>query len=321
MAKKHFKIIFAFLILVISFHGISSAFWVWTPKTKTMINPKFAVKDSPREQYDWAMHFYKNTDFKRSADEFVRLVVYYPDSDLAPEAQYYAGRSYEEMGKYYFAYKSYQKTVEEYPYTVRMEEIIQREYNIANIFQTEETPKLMELELSESMVRAVEIYGKIVENMPYGIYADKSLYKMAECYRRMMKYDEAVESYEKIINDYPDSKLAPEAKYQLAYTRYEASLAPEYDQESTESALREFKQISKTTPVPAIAREAEKVLDELKAKRSESILKVAEFYEKRSKYRSAIIYYNDIIGKFPGSEPAKYAQERIDHLKTRIKDQ
>ena len=320
MVRKTVLVIGILAVLTLSIEHTSHAFWVWTPKSKTLVNPKWAAKDTPREQFDWAMQFYKANDFKRAAEEFVRLTDSFPDSDLAPEAQYYAGRAYEEQGKYYFAYKNYQKTLDDYPYTKRMEEILEREYNIANIFQTEETPKLMELELSISMDRAVEIYKKIVENAPFGEYADKSLYKMAECYRRMMKYKEAIDAYEKIIKDYPESRLVPEAKYQLAYTRYEASLAPEYDQESTEEALKEFKQIKKTTAVPAIAEEAEKVLDELKTKKANSIMKIAEFYEKRGKYKSAVIYYKDVTGKFSGTSVAEEAQKRIDRLQKRIKD-
>ena len=320
MYKRRLIIGFVACLIVISFAGNSYAFWIWTPKSKTMINPKFAVKDTPREQYDLAMRFFKQKDFKRAADEFSRLTAYYPDSDLAPESQYYAGRAYEEQAKYYYAFQNYQKTLDHYPYTRRMEEIIKREYNIANIFQEKETPKLMILELSVYLDRAATIYAKIVENAPFGEYADKSLYNMAECYRRMLKYKEAVESYERIINDYPDSKLVPEARYQLAYTKYEASLSPEYDQGSTEQALEDFQRISKSTPVPAIAKEAQDVLKKLRERKAESDFRVAEFYEKRKKYRSALIYYTDVVEKFPNTEAARLSEERIEIIKKRIKD-
>lgn len=319
--KKKLNLILVLLISFILFiEGTSYGFWLWRPTNKTFINPKYAVKDSPQEQYDWAMRFFKQNDFPRAADEFVKLVDYYPDSDLAPEAQYFAGRSYEELGKYLFAYQNYQKTIDDYPYTKRMDEIIERQYNIANMFQTKDSSKLMEMELTLSIDRAIMIYNKIVENSPFSVYADKSLYRAAECYRRTAKYDKAIESYEKIINDYPDSKLVPEAKYQLAFTKYEASLNPEYDQESTEQALKEFKQISETTAVPAIAKESEKVFNELREKKADSQLKVAQFYEKQGKYRSAIIYYKEVVGKFPATEAAKHAKEKVEILKKRIKE-
>lgn len=297
----------------------SSAFWIWTPKSKTMVNPKFAAKDSPREQFEWGMRFFKQNDFKRAAEEFIRLTKSYPDSDVAPEAQYYAGRAFEENGKYYFAFQHYQKTIDNYPYTDRMEEIIEREYNIANIFQTKESPKLMALELSQSLDRAVDIYGKVVDNAPFGKLADKALFKKAESYRRMLKYREAIESYDRIVKDYPDSKLVPEAKYQLAYTRYEASLDPEYDQESTEEALAEFEQISRNTSVPTIAREADRLLEELKNRKANSIIRVAEFYEKQKKYTSAIVYYKEVTNKFSSTDAAEFARERIKTLKEKVK--
>lgn len=316
---KYFRI-FITVIAMISFSaGYANAFWIWTPQEKKAINPKYAVKDSPREQFQWALRFYEQGDFKRASEEFIRLVNSYPDSDIAPESQYYAGRSYEEQGKYWFAYQSYQKLAENYPYTDRMDEVIKREYNIANILQNAESPKLMELELSLSMDRAATIYGKIVENSAFGPYAVKSLYNMAECYRKMQRYDKAIEAYERIINDYPDSDMVPEAKYQLAYTRYEASLAPEYDQGSTDEALREFKDISKNTPVPSIKKEATKVLDELKVKKAESIMNIGNFYERQRKYKAALIYYQDVVNRFDGTPSAEVAREKVEKIKQRMK--
>ncbi len=199
-----------------------------------------------------------------------------------------------------------------------MEEIITREYNIANIFQTKESSKLMDLELSVSLERAVEIYTKVVDNSPFGVLADKALYKSAECYRRMNKYNEAIDAYERIVNDYPESELVAEAKYQLAYTKYEASLDAQYTQESTEDALKEFEQIKKNTPVPQIAQEAGVMLDELKKRKADSILNIAHFYERQKKYASAVMYYKDVVGKFPGTDVAAQAQSKIDELEKKV---
>ncbi|NQT32819.1 MAG: outer membrane protein assembly factor BamD [Candidatus Omnitrophica bacterium] len=319
MRKKSILTIFIIILFLLSFENSAYGFWLWTPKSGTLVNPKYAVKDSPQDQFDWAMRFFKLNDFKRSADEFMRLTKYYPDSDLAPDAQYYAGRSYEELGKYYAAFINYQKTIDNYPYTRRMNEIIRREYNIANIFQTTEVHKVLDMELSLALDRAITVYNKIVENAPFGEYADKSLYKMAECYRRAKKYKKALEAYERLMSDYPESDLVTEARYQFAYTKYEASLDPEYDQESTEEALREFQQIAKTTAIPAVAEEAEKVFDELKEKKAESEFKIAKFYERGGKYKSALIYYNEIVGKFPGTKAGEEAAERITYLKEKVK--
>jgi len=319
--KKNILSVFIFItIFTLQTYEVCHAFWIWRPKEKGIVNPKFAAKDSPGEQFEYAMRFFKKKEFKRAAEEFVRLTDKYKDSDIAPESQYYAGRAYEEIGKYWFAYENYQKTLKNYPYTKRMEEIIEREYNIANIFQTKHAPKLVgNLELNTALDKAVAVYKKIVENSSYGKFADKSLFKMAECYRRQRKYNEAIDTYEILLTDYPNSKLLQEAKYQLAYTTYEASLDPDYAQESTDDALTKFERIARSTAIPAIAEEADKALDLLRNRKAESLMNVAVFYEKQRKYKSALIYYKEILSKYPDTDAAGQAKDKTAHLEKRIK--
>ncbi|MBF0216906.1 MAG: outer membrane protein assembly factor BamD [Candidatus Omnitrophica bacterium] len=315
-----FPVIAVFSISLFAFEDVSSAFWIFSPGDKSVVNPKYAVKDTPEEQFDWAMRFFNNQDFKRAAEEFVRLTEAYKDSDVAPEAQYYAGRSFEELGKYYFAFQNYQKTVEKYPFTNRLKEIVEREFNIAKIFQYKEAPRLMELELNDALMKAVEIYRKVVENRTFGEFADKALYNMAECYRRMLKYSEAMDAYNQLITDYPRSPLIDESKYQLAYTTYEASLDPDYDQLSTDKALEKFRTIAQTTPIPNIAQEADKAIGVLKERKADSLLKVAEFYEKQKKYKSAVVYYKEVSGTYPETSAAMVADQKVTELQQRTQN-
>lgn len=316
MGKKHLLTFILFLSLF-SFLNVqtSSAFWIWTPKDKKPVDPQKAAKDTPEEQFEWAMRFFENKEFKRAAEEFVRLTDEYKDSELAPESQYYAGRAFEEEGKYLFAYQNYQKTIDNYPYTKRLEEIIEREYNIAGIFQDKNAPKLIELELSVSIDRAIEIYKKIIENNAYGPYADKSVFKMAECYRRIKKYSEALDAYDKLVTDYPKSELVDEARYQLAYTAYESSLDSEYDQASTDRALNKFEKLAGSTNVAAVSNGADKAMSLLREKKADSIYNTAAFYEKQKKYKSAVIYYQDIVDQYPETAIAGMAGEKIKLLK------
>jgi len=319
ISKPLFFVLIVVSLAIVFSTQTSFAFWIWTPKDNFPENPKNAPKDTPQEQFDWAMRFYKNQDFKRSADEFLRLVSKYKESELAPESQYYAGRSFEEQGKYYFAYENYQKTVDNYPYTKRLKEILEREYNIAGIYKAKASPRLMDLELNVSLDKAITIYNSVIKNSTFGEYADKSYYEMAECYRRSGKYNEAIDAYEKLITDYPQSNLVEESKYQLASTMYEASLDPQYDQESTDEALEKFERISRTTAIPSIAEEAGQAIDILKNRKANSVLQIAEFYEKQKKYPAAIMYYREIVQKYPNSEAANLAAEKVKILGIRTK--
>lgn len=288
------------------------AFWVWTPESGRFTNPKHAVKETPQEQYNWAMEFFNRGDFEDAAREFKSLVAEYPDSEYAPDAQYYAGRSYEESGKYYPAFKQYQEVAERYPFSDKLRDVVERQFFIAEMFRQKETPRLMELELSMSLDRAVEIYKKVIGNMPRGEYADKAYLKKAECYRRMHKHREAIDAYSSILDDYPNSDLLDEVKYQRAYTKYEAALASDYDQRSTMEALEEFRKISEEIEAPEVVEEARRKRLELEERKARSDLHTAEFYLRQNRKESALMYLEDIVEKFPDTQAADKAREKIE---------
>ena len=94
------------------------------------------------------MKFFKNKNYKRAAEEFKNLTVHFKDSHLAPEAQYYTGRAHEEAEKYYPAFQAYQKTIDVYPFAKRVDEIINRQYNLGNILYKKHSGKLMGKEIA-----------------------------------------------------------------------------------------------------------------------------------------------------------------------------
>jgi hypothetical protein len=82
------KIHIRLLITIILFTFFSDVFpahsyWVWTPETKKWINPKYAPKDTPKEQLLYAMDFFEAKDFKRALGEFRKIIRHYRRSEAA----------------------------------------------------------------------------------------------------------------------------------------------------------------------------------------------------------------------------------------------
>src|SRR6516164_7473627 len=63
-----------------------------------------------------------------------RVVTVWPLSDYAPQAQYLVGRCYEATGKEEKAFAAYQKILEKNPKINNYDEILQRQYAIANLY-------------------------------------------------------------------------------------------------------------------------------------------------------------------------------------------
>ena len=319
MMKKILLFAGALIVAGLIFSASASAYWVWTPETKKFINPKYAVKDTPKEQFDWAMSLYEAKDYKRAAAEFEKLTKHYEYSEYASRAQYHAGLSYESMGKYYSAFQNYQKTVENFPHVDNLDEIIEREYHIANRYMAKASPKLLGTDILTSADRAVEIYKKVVDNAPFGKYADQAQYNMGMALKRAERYDEAIDAFQKVAEDFPASVLAEKAKYEAAQCAFKASLKPAYDSAPTAKAIRTFEEFASTNKDSELSKEAEKTVHRLKDKGAEKSFMTAQFYERQKKYKGAIIYYRDIIEKFPDSSFARTAQAKIDVLQGRVK--
>ncbi|NQT21867.1 MAG: outer membrane protein assembly factor BamD [Candidatus Omnitrophica bacterium] len=308
------KTIIIILVYCFFFSVAAEAFWIWTPKSKKLVNPKYAVKDSPQQQYDWAMTFYKEGDYRRAAEEFLRMVSNYKNSDLAPDAQYYSAISYQKAGMPYKAFINFQAVIEKYPFTKRIAEIVKAEYELGEIFYHKHSGKLMGMELMTDVEKAIEIFKKIIENSPYSEYADNAQFMMGMCHKKLMQYNEAVESFQKLTQEYPTSDLVERANYEVAQCMYISSLKADYDQEITDDAMGEFKKYAVQTRDKGLRDEADQTIALLKERKAESLFNSAEFYEKRKKYKSARIYYNRILNNYPTTSFASLAKIRVEYI-------
>jgi len=275
------------------------------------VNPKHAVKDTPEEQFDFAIGYYKAGEHKRAIGEFQKLLRSYPKSELAPAAQYYIGRVYEDIGEYYQAFLAYQKTIDSYPFSEKVDEIVEREFKIGCLFLTGHKAKILGLAILPAMDRAIEVLKKVTENAPYSKYAPMAQLRIGQAYKTSGNFDAAIVEFQKVVDGYPDSELVDDAKYEIAFCTYKASLKPHYDQTPTDVAIRQLEEIKEEGSDEDLAREAEDALSSLKEKKAENLYESAFFYERRKRYDSALIYYNEILEKYPETETAVRALSRI----------
>src|SRR3989338_7943149 len=210
-------LIFAVIFLGLTFSS-AYPYWIWTPKTGKWVNPKTSVKPTPKEQLDFAKSLYDIKNYEEAKREFKKVLKSFPKSFEASESQYYLGLIEEAQGNLYEAYKAYQKVVDKYPFSERIQEIIEREVKIADTFMSGEKRKSLGMALPVENP-AIEIFSKVVENSTYGPWAPQAQYKLGLVLKGLLRYYEAEEAFNKVISSYPDSQWAEAAKFQLATTR------------------------------------------------------------------------------------------------------
>lgn len=310
MARLKAAVLAAFFLVCST--GTAGAYWIWTPRSGKFINPKAAVKQDPKEQFSFALELFEQKQYAEAQREFQKVLKHFPKSLEAAESRYYIGRIYEEESDPYKAFKAYQHVIDTYPFSERIQEIIERQYAIAEGYIAGRYASGLRTALSEDP--AIEILEQVIENSSFGPLAPKAQYKLGLVLKSKMRYYEAEDAFGRLLANYPQDELVESAKFQIAQCRAALSRGASYDQGATREAKEKFQEFLKEHPDAELTREAKNNIERLNERQAESSFSVGRFYEKQRQYEAARIYYQDLIAAYPHSPWASQAQERLRHM-------
>jgi len=254
------------------------------------------------------------------------VLVRWPESDYAPQAQNLVARSYEAKGDAEKAFKEYQKLLEKQPKTASFDEIRRRQYEIANLFLAGKRFKLWgTIPLYRSMDRTAKMYRDIVKTGPYSDVAPQAQLNIGTAREKQSSlgfkapdYTAAIQAYDLAADRYHDQpKVASEAIYRAGLAYQKQAQSPDRDQGTAGQAIAKFTDFLALYPDDPRAPQAHQIIASLKSKQAQGNFAVAQFYEKRKRWEGARIYYNEVLLQDPNSPYAPEARKRIDQLKQR----
>ena len=256
-----------------------------------------------------------------------RVVQVWPLSDYAPRAQYLVARCYEATGKEEKAFKAYQTLLEKQPKIANFDEILQRQYEIANQFLAGKWFKLWGyIPFFPSMERTAKMYGDIVKTGPYSAVAPQAQLNIGTAWEKQKTigfkspdYPAAIKAYDTAADRYHDQpKVASEAIFRSGLAYQKEAQTPDRDQSNAGHAIARFTDFMALYPNDPRVPQAQKIIASLKGEQARGNFDIAQFYEKRKKWEGARIYYNEVLLQDPNSPYATEARQRIDQLKQRI---
>jgi outer membrane protein assembly factor BamD len=320
MNIKNCFISFAAAVVLVVACAPAHAFWIWTPESGKWVNPKHSVKQTPMEQLAYANEFFELRKYEDALREYKKLLKSYAKAREAAQAQFGIGRVWEELKKYWRAVEEYQKVVDRYPFSDLGPKVVERQYVIANLFLE---GKAKDREFAKSLLgneyKIPDIFIKVIKNDPYGPYAPASQYKIGLFHLEKKEYQEARDAFEKTVNDYPDSKWAESARYQIAVADSKRSVGAQYDQKTTNIAVQGFEDYVKTNPDSQLSEAAKAQINTLRLKEAENNFVVGEYYWKTKKYKSAKIYWQTVADKYGDTPWGAKAQAKLNTIPSDIK--
>ena len=154
----------------------------------------FLKLETPESGYQECRDLYKGRDFDKAIKGFEAFLRKYPNSDLAPNAQYWLAECYYGKDDLRRAKREFERVIENYPNSAKVPSANRK------------------ILMSGQKLLRNDVDAKLEQ-----VY--KNLYKKYE----QKKYKDAISGFKEFIEKYPDSKLVPNAYYWIAESYYAAA--------------------------------------------------------------------------------------------------
>ena len=273
-----------------------------------------------KEQLDVAEQAFTNKDYTITLHAAHRILRVWPLSDYAPRAEYLVGRSLEAQHKDEAAFNAYQQIIDKYPKSGQYEEVLWRQYEIANRFLAGEWFKFWNIiPLFPSMDETAKLYSEIVTNGPYSDVAPHAQLRIGAAREKQRNYGDAVKAYETAADRYHDQPtIAADAMYRAVLDWEKQADTAEYDQGAAAQAIAAYTDFMTFYPDDKRVADAQKSIAKLKGEQVRGNFEIAKFYESGHKWAGAVVYYNAVLQLDANSPLATQARQRIDVLKPRL---
>ena len=303
----------------VSSSTVSHGAWIWTRETGRFRNVNDITKENAAKQLQYAESFEAKNDFKGALREYKKTIKHFPTSPDAATAMFKMGVCYENLDKPDSAFKVYQQLLEKYPSFPDPEEVLRRQYAIAKeYYEGKRRPfPFLKVRLFKARGAAIDYLSNIVEVAPYSDLAANAKLNAGELQQRKSLFDEAIESYQFVIEQYPNTPAAETALFQVASCYYEKALRARYDEKSISLANTNFKSYIEKYPDGKYVKESRDRVMSLDEKKAQGAFEVGRFYEKKKAFQSALMYYKEVLQRHPLSAWAVKAEERIKVLEKR----
>jgi outer membrane protein assembly factor BamD len=283
-----------------------------------------AVKISADDQaaFDLAKNYDETGDTQQAIAAYRQFIKGSPASPLASRAQYRIAELLESTGDLSKAFDAYQTLITRYPDTPEFEKSVTKQVLIANAYLAGRKLKFFGMEIVPSTDRAEQMFASIIKNAPFSKNAPIAQFNLGLTYERQAKLREAASAYQTVLDKYPTSSIADDALYQIGYLYMQVGqTGKSQDLSSLVLAKNTFEDFLLQYPNSEKAAQARDNLASIGGKESGDLLSIAKFYDRYRDYRSATIYYNDVIRRQPGTKNAEYARGRIETLRSDVGDE
>jgi len=150
----------------------------------------------------------------------------------------------------------------------------------------------------ENYVKASQQFNIIVDRASHTDLGDDALFFLAESYFLNKDYDLALVEFEKLVSRMGFSPYIEKSRWRICETLMLLSPNFYHDQESSKKAISQIQEFLDDFPNSEYSKDADKLINELRARLAEKNMETGKLYFKLKAYDSAIVSYKIVVNEF-----------------------
>src|SRR3954470_9661728 len=159
---------------------------------------------------------------------------------------------------------------------------------------------------------AVSAFEKLTTDLPArDTLLPRSHWYLARAHQERAEWVLAATSFSRLTESFPDDTLADDAALESARSYRKLWRKPALDPTYGESALAAYNTLLGLYPTSPLIPQAKKELAELEEMFAQKNYLSGMYYFRRGGYDSGIIYFKDVLSRYPSSAAARLAQLRL----------
>jgi len=295
----------AIFFLLLTASGIF-AYWEWTPKTGKWINPKYAVKDTAKEQFELAEKYKEEGALEKAIREYEKLLKHYPDSEYAAQSCFCLAEVYQSTGDIRESFGYYQKIVDNYPQSPLVLEAVKRQSVMA-----EEQLKKNSIKFIGRQEEKGDMLAKVVESHPYGEETPEKAMQLGSFYLEIKEFDKARDVFNGMVMRYTNPSVIEEAQFYLIKTEFLSTPEVSTDIKQYQEVKNRIDAFLLLYPDSSYGNEITSIRNQLSEREAKQYYEIASFYERTGKKDSAKHYYRILVDNYPETDYGKTAAKKL----------
>ena len=251
--------------------------------------------------------------------DYADLISYnFPTTPFAKEAGFTMGEAYYKLGQFEYSNYFFTAYLNQSTSPKHFEEAIHYKFMIAEQFGSGAKKRLFGSHKMPAWLPAQEdalkIYDEVISALPHSEIAAQALLNKAKLQVYFEDYKPGIETLDFLIRRFPKHDLAAESFLEKNRIYLIQCKAQNLDPDLLDLAEVNTRKFQQAFPREPRVMEAEKIISELKEIFAQNLFETGCFFEKTKKIPASVIYYTKVIAKYPNTEAALAAREKLESL-------